>query len=252
MRWLHRWFSTASGQELAERESRLLTRRLAGLYARRVLQVGAYGGGRCPAVFGEARQWVLDDWPGGPIDLRARSQVLPLASGSVDVVVLIHQLEFTAQPHQVIREAVRVLAPEGHLLVLGFNPFSLWGLRRLLPVGRREPPWAGRYLSSLRVSDRMQLLGLTPRSHDGLALLPPLPASLRPRQTPRRVVYGHSLGPGLRWLGGVHLVMGQKRVAGASPPPVRWHRRLELIPGGLAQAGAGARRSSRNRLHDQG
>ena len=252
MQRLHRWFATRAGQELAERESRLLSRRLAGLYARRVLQVGAYGNGRCPAVFGDARQWVVDRWPGGPVDLVSRSEVLPLASGSVDVVVLIHQLEFSARPHQVIREAARVLAPEGHLLVVGFNPFSLWGLRRLLALPNRQPPWNGRYLSPWRVADWMQLLGLIPRPHDGLALLPPLPDRLRRQQSPGRVVYGHSLGPGLRWLGGVHLIMGQKRVAGMTPPPARWHRRLELIPGGLAQAGAGARHSRRDGLNDAG
>lgn len=250
MQRLHEWFATSAGQDLAERESRLLSRRLAGLYARRVLQVGAYGGGRCPTVYGDARQWVLDDWPGGPIDVQATSEVLPLASGSVDVVVLIHQLEFTDRPHQVIREAARVLAPEGHMLVLGFNPISLWGLWRVFAPRRAQPPWCGRYLSPWRVADWMQLLGLTPRQHEGLAPLPPLPDRLRRRQPPARVVYGHSLSPALRWMGGVNLVMGQKRVGGVTPPAVRWHQRLELIPGGLAEAGA--RHARRDQWHDAG
>lgn len=250
MHKLRAWFATRAGQELAERESRLLSRRLAGLYARRVLQVGAYGGGRCPTVYGDARQWVLDDWPGGPIDLQAQSEVLPLASSSVDVVVLIHQLEFTDRPHQVIREAARVLAPEGHMLVMGFNPLSLWGLRRLMAPKGAQPPWSGRYLGPWRVADWMQLLGLTPRPHEGLALLPPVPDRLRRRQAPSRVVYGQSLGAGLRWLAGVNLVMGQKRVGGVAPPAARWHQRLELIPGGLTEAGA--RHARRDQWHDAG
>ncbi len=252
MQWLHRWFASSAGQELADQESRLISRRLAGLYAQRVLQVGDYGGGRCPTVFGEARLWVLDNWRGGHKDLRASPEVLPLASGSVDVVVLIHQLEFAQRPHQVIREAARVLAPEGHLLVVGFNPLSLWGLRRMLSPSRSEPPWTGRYLSALRVGDWMQLLGLTPRPHDGIALMPPLPQRLRRKKASGPLNYGRSLGPGVRWIGGVHLVMGQKRVAGPVPPRLRWHRRLELIPGGLPQASAGARHAGRKRLNDTG
>ncbi len=252
MQWLHRWFATGAGQELADQETRLISRRLAGLYAQRVLQVGDYGGGRCPTVVGGARLWILDTHYSGQNNLRGSPEVLPLASGSVDVVVLIHQLEFAERPHQIIREAARVLAPEGHLLVVGFNPMSLWGLRRLLTTGRREPPWTGRYLSALRVGDWMQLLGLIPRPHDGIAVMPPLPRRLRRRRSTRPLTYGRSLGPGVRWIGGVHLVMGQKRVAGPSPPRLRWHRRLELIPGGLPQATASARNAGRERLNESG
>ncbi len=252
MQGLRDWFATTAGQDLAEREARLLSRRLAGLYARRVLQIGAYGGGRCPTVYGEARQWVMDDWPNGPIDLRANSEVIPLASGGVDVVVLIHQLEFAERPHQVIREAARVLAPEGHLLVLGFNPLSLWGLRRILPVNRQTPPWSGRYLGARRIADWMLLLGLTPRPYESLAVLPPPLQRWWLQRHPSRVADSQSLGPGLRWCGGVNLVMGQKRVNGAVSPPLPWRRRLEIIPGGLAEAGAGARRTRRETWHDAG
>ena len=253
MRALHEWFATPTGQDLAERESRLLTRRLAGLYARRVLQVGAYGQGRSPAVFGNVRQWVVDDWSGGPIDLEADSRVMPLASSSVDVVVLIHQLEFTAAPHQVIREAARVLAPEWHLLVMGFNPHSLWGLRRIVATGPGTPPWSGRYLAPRRVADWMQLLGMVPRRPEGLAILPPpLRRWWQQQHTAQRHRGRESLGPGLGWIGGVNLVIGQKRVNGAANPPQQWRRRFELIPGGLNQAGAGATRSQRESWHDAG
>lgn len=227
---LHTWFASAAGQELAEREVRLLNRRLAGLYATRVLQVGAYGAGHCPAVFGRARQWIVDDWRQGPVDLQGAPDALPFANESVDVVILIHQLEFADRPHQVMREAVRVLAPEGHLLVLCFNPYSLWGLRRLLAFNHGQPPWTGRYLSALRLADWMLVLGLTPRSPDALALLL--------RQRVRAMPYNQCLGPVLRWVGGVNLVIGQKRVPGPTHPSLRRLRKLELSPRGWIEAGA--------------
>lgn len=238
MQSLHTWFASSAGQELAEREVRLLNRRLAGLYATRVLQVGAYGAGHCPAVFGCARQWIIDNWSQGPIDLHAEPEILPLANESVDVVILIHQLEFSERPHQIMREAVRVLAPEGHLLVLSFNPLSLWGLRRWLSFGAVSPPWSGRYLSALRLSDWMLVLGLTPRRSDALALLPPFALRWLPRQRLHSMPYNQSLGPLFRWVGGVNLVIGQKRVPGSTYPPVRRLRKFAINPRGWAGVGA--------------
>lgn len=230
MHSLHTWFASTAGQALAEREVRLLNRRLAGLYATRVLQVGAYGAGHCPAVFGRARQWIADDWHQGPVDLQSTPEALPLANESVDVVILIHQLEFADRPHQVMREAVRVLAPEGHLLVLGFNPHSLWGLRRLMALNNAQPPWAGRYLSGLRIADWMLVLGLTPHRTDSIALLP--------RQSVGAMPYNQALGPILRWVGGVNLVIGQKRVPGPTHPISGHWRKFELSPRGWVHAGA--------------
>lgn len=241
MEWLHDWFATPAGRELAQQESRLLSRRLAGLYARRVLQLGAFGGGFCPTVYGDARQWIMDEQAGEAIDLRADRTVIPIASGSVDVVILVHQLEFSERPHQVFREAARVLAPEGHLLVLGFNPYSLWGIRRCWPWGEGRPPWTGRYLSARRIADWMMLLGLTPRGHDALAPLPPPLQGWWGGRFSRRSAYSHRLGLAWRWSGGVNLMMGQKRVNGMQQPSLRWRQRLELIPGRVPQAGVGAR-----------
>jgi ubiquinone/menaquinone biosynthesis C-methylase UbiE len=78
---------------------------------------------------------------------------------SVDAVLLPHTLELTTAPHAVLREVHRVLRPNGKLIVLGFNPFSLWGLRhRFSPRG--FPPEIRRQISRHRLSDWLQLLNL--------------------------------------------------------------------------------------------
>ena len=59
-------------------------------------------------------------------------EALPLESQSVDLLILPHVLEFSEDPHQLLREVERVLRPEGRVIVFGLNPFSLWGARHML------------------------------------------------------------------------------------------------------------------------
>lgn len=99
-----------------------------------------------------------EDSPDG-IDVRARPHALPFANATVDLVILPHVLEFSPTPHHILREVERVLVPEGSVLVSGFNPFSLWGLRRRFARADALPPWRGQYLSVLRLKDWFTLLG---------------------------------------------------------------------------------------------
>ena len=91
-------------------------------------------------------------------DLVADCGALPLASGSVDLVVLPHVLEFSPDPHRILREAARVLMPDGQIVISGFNPLSLWGMKRGLSRNRSEYPWCGRFIGLLRLKDWLQLL----------------------------------------------------------------------------------------------
>ena len=73
----------------------------------------------------------------GKVDVVCALRELPFAANSIDLVVLPHVLEFHDNPHQILREVERILIPDGQLVVTGFNPLSLWGLRRRLPVQRQ-------------------------------------------------------------------------------------------------------------------
>jgi SAM-dependent methyltransferase len=84
---------------------------------------------------------------------------LPLLEHSVDVCVLAHALEFSIDPHHVVREANRVLIPNGYLVITGFNPFSLVGFNQFIPYRRKQTPWNERLFSPMRVKDWLQLMG---------------------------------------------------------------------------------------------
>jgi SAM-dependent methyltransferase len=90
-----------------------------------------------------------------------RLEELPFAPQSLDLVVLPHALEFAEDPHQILREVERVLIPEGQLLLTGFNPASLWGMRQALgrTLGAPFLPHAGQFLGLPRLKDWLKLLG---------------------------------------------------------------------------------------------
>jgi ubiquinone/menaquinone biosynthesis C-methylase UbiE len=88
--------------------------------------------------------------------VRADACNLPVASESIDVLILPHVLEFESNPHQVLREVERVLRPEGQLIVLTFNPFSLHGIVRR--VSRGGSFWRQGFIPPTRLLDWLRLL----------------------------------------------------------------------------------------------
>ena len=83
---------------------------------------------------------------------------LPVASQSLDLVALPHALESHLDPHALLREAERVLRPEGQVVISGFNNASLWGLRRWFARRDAGSPWDARFIGLLRLKDWLQLL----------------------------------------------------------------------------------------------
>jgi len=96
--------------------------------------------------------------PIGAASLRADGAELPVTSASIDLVLLPHVLEFSDNPHQILREVERVLVPDGHLVVSCFNPVSLWGMCRTFSK-RDGYPWRGRFIHLMRLKDWLALLG---------------------------------------------------------------------------------------------
>src|ERR1019366_694210 len=71
--------------------------------------------------------------------LNCHFEALPFDAASLDLVVLPHALELARDPHRTLREVERVLVPEGRVLIIGFNPASLWGTRQRPRRVRRRP-----------------------------------------------------------------------------------------------------------------
>jgi hypothetical protein len=84
---------------------------------------------------------------------------LPVSEKSVDAFLLAHELDFSKDPHQILREVDRTIMPNGYLVITGFNPLSLCGLFKYLPINKGNILHEARFFSCARVKDWLQLLG---------------------------------------------------------------------------------------------
>jgi SAM-dependent methyltransferase len=147
----------------------------------------------------------------GAVNVLCDLRELPFAANSIDLVVMPHVLEFHDDPHQILREVERILIPDGQLVITGFNPVSLWGLRRKLPNCPQEFPFHGHYLSVLRLKDWLQLLNFEVNRGNFGCYAPPC------RQARRLKRWRFMEAAGNRWwsfAGGVYLLRAVKRVRG--------------------------------------
>ena len=153
------------------------------------------------------------------VALHCDFEALPFPSQSLDLVVLAHALELARDPHDTLREVERVLRPEGRVVIVGFNPASLWGLRqrgghwrqRLGGSGPLYLPSAGDFIAYGRVRDWLRLLGFEVERGRFGCWRPPL----RSDSALARMAWMDGLGA-RAWpvLGAVYLVEAVKRVRG--------------------------------------
>ena len=140
---LHAWLETPLGQYVLRMEQDMLDQAVANLFGFNALQIGwsHLDGLRTNRI---PHHMTVSASPGGT--LQAEPCALPLATQSLDLVVMPHALEFTEHPHALLREVDRVMRPEGRLVIVGFNPRSLWGVRQLFTLDRRVSPWSGHFI----------------------------------------------------------------------------------------------------------
>ena len=230
---LSEWLVTAHGAAIATIEITQVRELLANLFGYHIVQIGDPS---LPNLIDHSRiaHQVRIGCTAelGHVDLCAVPGALPLAPNSVDVVVLPHALEFAANPHDVLREAERVLIGEGHLLIVGFNPWSSFGVWRRAIGWRGAAPWSGRFLSLTRLHDWLGLLGFEVERVVRASFRPPLAHA----QWHQRMEFLERMG-GHFWplLGNVYVVLARKRVALFTPVRERWRKRRRLATGSVVE-----------------
>lgn len=155
---------------------------------------------------------------------------LPFQTESLDLLVLPHTLEVCSDPHHLLREAQRVLIPEGRIVIIGFNPLSLWRLKKSARSVGRFPPAGHRWISLPRIKDWLKLLnfdlGAGGASAFG-AFLPPFESE----KWLSRLQWMNAAGR--RWwpmAGGVYFLMAVKRVHHMQLIGPNWREKRQLFP----------------------
>lgn len=163
--------------------------------------------------------------------LIASNEQLPISTDNVDLVVASHILESSKNPHQVLREIDRILVPEGHCILIGFNPHSITNLGRQIKHFRqkRQSPYKMRSVN--RVKDWFSLLGFKVLDINYLGYRPgvknkKLFESLRWLES-----WGEYTGP---LLGNMYVIHAKKRVIAMRPDKKVWQAPAVLNGGKVA------------------
>ena len=156
---LSRWLQSKRGKRLLALEERELRRVLPDLFGRHILQIGNWGARQQLLTASDMLHRAVLGTLGDP-DTQAviQPESLPILDNSVDAVLLPHTLEFSPSPHILLREVDRILTDRGRLLILGFNPWSVWGLRHRLGLGFNVFPSGARFYRTGRLGDWLELL----------------------------------------------------------------------------------------------
>ena len=214
------WFETPLGQYLLEQERAYFDKTVADVFGFNAVQLGL-----AHHDFLRMSRIPLRVSAGPDIEARVKLDfpLLPFATNSIDLLLLPHVLEFSDNPHQILREAERVLLPEGQLIICGFNPRSLWGLSRRFGQSSGEYPWCGRFISLPRVKDWLALLGFEMTAGRLGCYVPPF----KQEKWLRRFRFLEAAGD--RWwaiAGGVYFLQATKRVQSLRLIKPNWNEAL--------------------------
>ncbi|MGD2117253.1 MAG: methyltransferase domain-containing protein [Chromatiales bacterium] len=223
------WFATDLGKLLLQQERQAFERLSAQLFGLQLLQLGLL----------DAQQPLMTDTPvrrqtlitnhnlGAREGLmQAEYNQLPVQSDAIDAVLLPHTLDFSVDPQQVLKEVERCLIAEGRVIISGFNPFSLWGIKRRFYGSRKKAPWHGNFLSYTRLHDWLSLLGFDVEQTEVLMFRPPLEKLSIMHKLEFLESGGQKLWP---MFAGIYVVKAVKRISTLTPIRPVWKRRPRLL-----------------------
>ncbi len=163
----------------------------------------------------------------GVTPIQAQLSHLPFDSDCIDVALLHHSLDVEHNVHAALRELARVIAPGGTIMVMGFNPWSLWGgmswVRRWV---LRRAPWSCRFMSPYNLSDWLKLLDFEVEGCEYALYLPPINGEPILNWLSAIKL---NLGQAVNTLGASYILVAKKRHTLLTPLKPVW-RRPQLVP----------------------
>lgn len=216
------WFSSPLGKLLIEREQALIDEQLHNLFGYHLLQLSVAKQLDLTQASRISHRFALYPQAADQPLVVGRSDYnhLPLPANSIDLVLLHHVLDYSQSPHHVLREASSVLISQGHLVVVGFNPWSMLGTWRWLArFFSRAPQWRHQSLRLGRVLDWLAVLDFEPITIKQGFYSPPChqPNTIKYLQWMER--WGKRLA--LPW-GGFYVIVARKDSLALTPLKPQW------------------------------
>lgn len=214
------WYDSLLGELVCYQEACELDKMLAKCFGFYLLQVG---GPYCPRWLEQCpiqqHLWLNPQESKNSVNstIAADLETLPFSANSLDCVLLPHVLEFTDQPEQVLHELSNVLMPSGNMIIIGFNPHSLWGMQRWRKS--KELPWNGNFHSIGKVSKWLQQSECEVEEVKTILFRPPWEGMLQKHQCRFLETLGQTCWPSM---GGIYIIRAKKRVAAGTPIRLKW------------------------------
>lgn len=229
---MHDGFASPAGRYLLAWEREQLDRAVANIFGFHALQLGlpaldALAANRMP------HRWLATQTPTPGAAIVTDFSALPFPARSLDLVVLPHALELSADPYTTLREVERVLVPEGRVVISGLNPVSLWGFRKRrahlyhrLGLGELFLPEVGDLIGYWRLRDWLQLLGFEVEVRQFGCYRPALTTEKWLHRCDWLDPVGQRCWP---ILGAVYFLVAVKRVRGMTLLSPRWKSSLAMV-----------------------
>ncbi len=261
------WYQTLSGRSALADAEQLCAKTMSEIFGYYAIQIGLLSG-RCDLLkqsrvtagfsLGDPDSFVGSNIDAKPVTSKhqkldekeqnfaviSSNEHLPISTDNVDLVVASHVLEMSQNPHQVLREIDRVLVPEGHCILIGFNPYSLSNINKAVRFSRKSKQEQETYKmrSVARVRDWFSLLGFEVLDVNYLGLRPTLNNQKVFNSLKWLETWSEYAGP---LLGSMYIVHAKKQVIAMRPDKKVW-RAPALLEGGKVAFNRTAQKVRRN------
>lgn len=239
---LQEWYSTPAGQNLYNELCAKLDQLLPSLFGYHALQIGGLADDIDLIASSKIGQKIYMTLGPDQGNVAANPLALPFPQNTLDLIVLPHTLDISPKPHQVLREIHRVMISEGHLVLVGFNPFSMMGLSKLIFMRSQRAPWSAHFFTPRRLKDWLSLLGFKLVATEHVGLRPPIQNE---RFQQRMQFISKAERVGLSRLGGLQIFIAKKRELTLTPTLQPWKPRRRMIPVNVSEPTARKNRYDR-------
>lgn len=238
------WFKTDLGQSVYTNELTVIQRHLESCFGYNIVQLGSVAEQSLIESTRIKRKFIIEcsDSVTEGTHVQSYFQQLAIRNNSIDAVVLHHTLEFENDPHAILREVERILVPEGKLIIVLFNPISLWGLwhvylhtKQLVKHQQPELPSCGNLISQKRLKDWLSLLGFDYAKSQPALFRPPVNKSPILSKLQFMEKAGKRYWPNLA---GSHCLLATKRISTLTPLKPKWRLSKKVLGARVSEPSA--------------